>query len=107
MLTTQATHRSTLDEFINHLHGRPEVAGLIIMGSAARGAPGPDSDYDLLLVLEALPAPLSVGLTWIDGRLTDLIFVTAAEIDGLVTGGPQSALSDGMTGRLIGWLRDG
>jgi predicted nucleotidyltransferase len=107
MLTARVTHSSKLDEFIDQVQSRPEVAGLIMMGSAARGAPGPYSDYDLLLVFETLPAPLSVGLTWIDGRLTDLIFVMAAEIDQLVTGGPRAAFAEGMTGRLITWLRDG
>jgi predicted nucleotidyltransferase len=97
----------TLDQFIERLRGRAEIDGLIVMGSAAAGAPGPHSDYDLLLVFETLPAPLSVGLTWIDGRLTDLIFVTTAELDRLVSGGPQAVPADGQTGRLIAWLRGG
>jgi len=97
----------TLDQFIDRLRRRAEIDGLIIMGSAAAGAPGPHSDYDLLLVLETLPAPLSVGLTWLDGRLTDLIFVTTAELDRLLSGGPLAVPADGLTGRLITWLRDG
>ena len=107
MYTTLVTESLTLDPFIERLRSRAEVTGLIIIGSAARGVPGLHSDYDLLLVLETLPAPLNVGLTWLDGRLTDLIFVTAAELDTLMNGGPPAAPADSLMGRLIGWLRDG
>jgi hypothetical protein len=103
----QAGEHMTLDDLIGRLGGRAEVDGLMVMGSAGAGALGPHSDYDLLLVFEAMPAPLSVGLTWIGGRLTDLIFVTTAELDRLVASGPQAVLADSLTGRLFGWLRDG
>ena len=39
MLTTDVTNRFTLDQFIELLATRAEVNGLIIMGSAASGAP--------------------------------------------------------------------
>ena len=107
MVSQSSTAAITLDQFIGRLGQRAEVEGLIGMGSAARGAPGPHSDYDLLVVLKTLPAPLSVGLTRVDGRLTDLIFVTAEEIERLVSRGPQDVPADGMTGRLMGWLREG
>jgi len=97
----------TLDEFTKRLRRHAEVDGLIVLGSGGRGALGPHSDYDLLLVLETLPAPLSVGLTWLDGRLTDLIFVTTAELDRLLSGGPVAVPADGLAGRRIAWLRDG
>ena len=97
----------TLPELIDRLRRHAEVDGVIVMGSAADGAPGPHSDYDLLLVLKSLPAPFSVGLTWLDGRLTDLIFVTTAALDHLLSGGPAAVPADGLTGRLVGWLREG
>ncbi len=107
MVSKSSTLAITLDQFIGRLRQRAEVEGLIVMGSAARGAPGPHSDYDLLVVLKTLPAPLSVGLTRVDGRLTDLIFITAEEVERLVSRGPQDVPADGMTGRLIGWLKEG
>ena len=97
----------TLEQFIARLRGRVEVDGLIVMGSAAGGAPQPHSDYDLLLVLAAWPAPLNVGLTWIDGRLTDLIFITTAELEALLASGPTAEPANSLTGRLIDWLRTG
>lgn len=107
MVSKSSTAAITLEQFIGRLRQRAEVEGLIVMGSAAGGAPGPHSDYDLLLVLKALPAPLSAGLTRVDGRLMDLIFVTAEEVARLLSRGPQAVPAEGMTGRLIGWLREG
>jgi hypothetical protein len=71
----------TCDEALHRLTQQEIVDGLIVIGSAAKEALTATSDYDLYLVLSVMPAPLHVGLTWIEGRLTDLIFEQTAAVD--------------------------
>jgi hypothetical protein len=53
-----------------------------------------------------MPAPLHVGLATIDGRLTDLLFVTTAAVAAVAElSAPVSY--DSWLGRTVEWLRDG
>ncbi len=84
MLPTRpaTTAHLTLQAVLDRLATRPEVEGLLTIGSTSGGAVTPVSDYDLVVVVNALPVALNVALTTIDGRLTDILFVAAAELDG-------------------------
>jgi hypothetical protein len=71
----------TLEEVIIQLMKHEEVDGIVILGSASKDTFTPASDYDLFLSLSHMPAPLSVALTWIDHRLTDLMFLSTTFLD--------------------------
>lgn len=75
----------TFDEVLRRLAQHDLVDGLIVIGSAATNALTTASDYDLYLVLSSMPALLLVGLTWIDGRITDLVFEQTATVDRFLT----------------------
>jgi len=71
----------TLEEVLAHLMQHEEVDGIVMLGSASKNTLTPTSDYDLFLCLSHMPAPLSVALTWIDSRLTDLMFLSITFLD--------------------------
>jgi predicted nucleotidyltransferase len=103
-------HASTadmaLDEVLARLSRHSAVDGLVIVGSASRDALTPVSDYDVLVVLAETPVPLHVGITYIDHRLTDLLFATTAHIDQILAA--ESAIDgDAWEGRIARWLVDG
>ena len=96
----------TLEEVIARLSSREVVEGIVIIGSAGENKLSPASDYDLLIVLSDMPAPLHVALTHIDQRLTDIIFITVAEIDHILTNN-EPVDADSWIGRTIRWLQVG
>jgi len=64
------------------------------------------SDYDVLVVLAEMPVPLQVGITYIDHRLTDLLFATAAQVDRILA--TQAPLDrDEWEGQIAHWLMTG
>ena len=96
----------TLEEVIAKLAEREAVDGIVIIGSASENQLSPASDYDLVVVLSDMPAPLHVGLTYIDQRLTDIIFFTVAELDQVLSlAEPVDA--EEWVGRLTHWLQIG
>jgi hypothetical protein len=78
----------------------------VLVGSAATGRLGPVSDLDVLIVLDEPSPPLLVGLTSVGGRLTDLLFATVSEVDGLLSADGRDA-AQGWAARLVRWIRDG
>jgi hypothetical protein len=64
------------------------------------------SDYDLYIVLSSMPAPLHVGLTWIAGRLTDLVFERTTAVDRYLTQDDPAPTSTGQE-RLIRYATTG
>jgi hypothetical protein len=96
----------TLDEVTARLGQHEIVSGLLLIGSAARGDLTPSSDVDLVIVLREMPVPLHVGVTYIDGTLTDLIFLRAAQI-GKVLALENPVSADAWLGRIIRWLDQG
>ncbi len=56
----------------------------MVMGSTAREELTPASDYDLVIVLSELAAPVDIGHTIVDGRHTDLQFFTVEELDDMI-----------------------
>jgi len=100
------TNGLAIDEVIDRLAQQQQVDGLIVVGSAAQGEMRPASDYDLVLILSEMPLPLHTGITYIDGRFTDLLFHKTAEVEEiLMATEPFDFWS--WTGRLVGWLETG
>ncbi len=101
-----STANMTLDEVLSLLSRHPLVDGLVTVGSTGRVTFTPTSDYDLLVVLAETLVPLHVGITYIDHRLTDLLFATTAQIRQILA---AEAPLDGEAweGRVARWLVDG
>lgn len=100
------TSEMTLDEVLTQLSRHPAVEGLVTVGSTGRSSLTPSSDYDVLIVLAEMPVPLSVGITYIDHRLTDLLFATITHVDQILAA--EAALDgDEWEGRVARWLIDG
>lgn len=97
----------TLDEVVGRLAAHAGVDGVLVIGSASQDKLTPASDYDLVVVLSDLPAALDpCGVTTIDGRLTDLLFVATGQLDEILA--LESAI-DGVAwlGRIIRWFEAG
>lgn len=105
-LPRAVTADMTLDAVLERLSRHPVVDGLVTVGSTGRHSLTPVSDYDVLIVLAQMPIPLHVGITYIDHRLTDLLFATTTHIEHIVT---AEAPIDGdiWEGRIARWLITG
>ena len=99
------SNRLTLDQIVRRLGQNDLVDGVVVMGSGGTNALTDASDYDLLVVLRHMPAPMGVALTYIDGRLTDIVFTTTAVIDGLIDAGDVP--SGSREASIVRWLRTG
>jgi predicted nucleotidyltransferase len=96
----------TLDEVLARLSRNPAVDGLVTVGSTGRDSLTPISDYDVLVVLAEMPVPLHVGITYIDHRLTDLLFATTTHVKQILAA--QVAIDgDAWEGRIARWLMTG
>ena len=80
------TSATTFDEVLRRLQVQPVVDGLMVVGSAARGELQPASDYDLVVLISDMPVPVDMGVTVINRRNTDLIFITTAQLDTIIEG---------------------
>ncbi len=97
----------SFEEATARLAANQVVDGLLTIGSASRQDITPVSDYDLIVILRDAPIPLRVALTYIDHRLTDIIFVNVAEIERLLQKGVPSAHAFWDEAQLLRWLRTG
>lgn len=106
MTAPAATAQMTLDEVCARLARHPQVTGLLLIGSAQRADVPAYADYDLVIVLADNPLRLHVGVTTIDGRLADLIFVTRPDVHAILNA--SRPLDPGVwVGRLAAWLSEG
>ncbi|MBI1293610.1 hypothetical protein GC175_01465 [bacterium] len=103
---SSSTHELTLAEVTDHLSQKEAVEGVILVGSAIKDALTPASDYDLVIVLRQAPVPLHVGVTSIEGRFTDLVFHTTAQLEQFLAATEPLAFAN-WVGRLVGWLEVG
>jgi predicted nucleotidyltransferase len=101
-----ASSDMTLEQVTARLSENEVVTGLLLIGSATRGGLTPASDVDLVIVLAEMPVPLHVGVTNIDGTLTDLIFLRAAQTEQ-VLGLEERVPDDSWLGRIVRWLEEG
>ncbi len=63
-----------------------EVDGVVMMGSGAAATLTPFSDIDLLVILSGGPLALKMVSTTIEGRLSEVYFVSASELDRYAEG---------------------
>jgi hypothetical protein len=93
----------TLDEVIERLSRHAVVEGVLTLGTTGKDTLTGASDYDLVLVLSERPTALHVGLTTIDRRLADLLFVTVSQVQEILAlDGPVDG--DAWIGRIVRWF---
>jgi predicted nucleotidyltransferase len=96
----------TLDTVLARLGRHGLVDGLVTVGSTGRDSLTPTSDYDVLVVLAEMPVPLHVGITFIDHRLTDLLFATTTHLQHILAA-EVAVDGDAWEGRIARWLMTG
>lgn len=74
------SHHLSLAEVAARLEKRPEVDGVLMMGSGGSGALTPSSDIDLLVVL-ASGSEMKMISTTLEGRLSEIYFAGAEDLD--------------------------
>lgn len=100
------THVLTLDTLVAHLARQAAVSGILFMGTTGTAALTPTSDYDLLLVFDALPVPLRLVTTWVDDRFTEIYCTTTQAVER-VAADPASFVDGSDECILLTWLREG
>lgn len=95
-----------MPQVIARLARHPHVVGILQIGSATTGAFSVASDYDLVIVLAEGRDPWYVGVTTIDGRFTDLLFVADAALTRILSLAPPLAADDPLT-PIVRWVRQG
>jgi hypothetical protein len=75
------SHSLSVQEVVMRLARHTEVNGVVMMGSGAVAMLNPTSDIDLLVVLSGSPLELKMVSTTIEGRLSEVYFVSASELD--------------------------
>ncbi|MYD95665.1 MAG: hypothetical protein F4Y02_18725 [Chloroflexi bacterium] len=74
---------ATLDDVVRRLGTHADVAGAALGGSGQDSTLTGPSDIDLLIVVVEKWSNLRVGVTWIEGRMGDLLFATTSEIESV------------------------
>ena len=106
MTTPSPSAAMALDDVVARLAQHPRIDGLVLVGSAQGEHLPAYADYDLVIVLAANPLRLHVGVTTIDARLTDLIFVEKSHVQAILDA--KHPVDPGeWTGRLVAWLQEG
>jgi predicted nucleotidyltransferase len=100
-----STNALGLDEAVAKLAESPLVAAIAVFGSGSTNAHNAASDHDMLIVIDHSVIPVRTGVTWISDRLTDLVFVTSAEIAELESLPEVVPLTDDWGGSVRLWVR--
>src|SRR4051794_14284669 len=77
------TSQWSLEAVTDRLKQNEQVEGLLLIGSLAKNELSPASDYDLVVVLCKTPYTWSVGVTTINNRFTDLLFVNEEAVTSI------------------------
>lgn len=102
------TANLTLDTTLARLANHPQVDGLLVMGSAGAGDMHPTSDYDVLVVLQEMSAPLRLALTIVERRLTEVYFTSSAALEKLAAEKVTSETdADNLRPAMTRWLQTG
>jgi len=75
------SHSLSVQEVVMRLARHGEVNGVVMMGSGAVAMLNPTSDIDLLVVLSGSPLEIKMVSTTIEGRLSEVYFVSTSELD--------------------------
>lgn len=95
-----------LIDLVDRCAAYPLVEAVLVVGSLARGPLGPASDYDLLLVLRELPAPLRAVLTTWANRQAEIFFIPIGLPAAILARGTP-LVRDSDDAFVAQWLRDG
>lgn len=79
------TQHMSLNEVIETLKKHDNIVGIIVAGSSADATIKPESDYDLVIILQDYPYPMHVALTTIDGRMSDIVFWSLSQLEEMLT----------------------
>jgi len=74
---------ATLEDVVRRLGSQPDVEGAALGGSGHNSLLTGASDIDLLIVVGEKWSNLRVGVTWIEGRMGDLLFATTSEVESI------------------------
>ena len=88
---------ATLDDVVRRLGSHPDVEGVALGGSGQDSLLTGASDIDLLVVVVEKWSNLRVGVTWIEGRMGDLLFATTSEVESISDAEPALDVN--------GWVR--
>ena len=95
----------TLQELVDRLRRSRKVDAVAIIGSAGEGNLNAASDLDLLIVLVNRPLPITGGVTWVEGRFTDLIFTTSEEVRQLNEMDYDEIPIGNLQGTMVRWMK--
>ena len=94
---------ATLDDVVLRLGSHPDVEGAALGGSGQNSHLTGASDIDLLIVVVEKWSTLRVGVTWIEGRMGDLLFATTSEVESIADAEPALS-APGWVGRVAAFL---
>lgn len=100
------TAKWSLMAVIDRITQHSQVDGVMQIGSMNTTAFNSASDYDLVIVLADTPHPWYVGVTTIDERFTDLLFVASAALTQIAELEQALAAGDTLT-PIVRWLQQG
>ena len=83
--TPSISDQLSLEETVARLGASAQVVGVAEFGSHTTGHANSASDYDLIVLATALPAPFLQLVTTIGGRLADVILVSVEIADHILT----------------------
>jgi hypothetical protein len=104
--TAALTEKWSLTRVFEQLRLKENVEGILVIGSLATGTMNTASDYDLVIVLRSAPRPWFVGVTTIEGRATDLVFVSSTAVQSVATLAEPVAYNHELA-PIIRWLSAG
>src|SRR5690349_13969035 len=96
----------SLAEVVARLSQNPLVEGILQIGSLTTASFNPASDYDIVIVLAEVPQLWYVGVTSIDARFTDLLFVSDAALARVAALTEPLAVDDALA-PIVRWLQHG
>lgn len=94
---------STLHAVVGRLRSHPHVHGAALGGSGRDSRTTAESDIDLLIVVSERWSNLRVGVTWIEGRMGDLLFATTREVEA-ISGAEPAPGADAWVSRVAAFL---
>jgi predicted nucleotidyltransferase len=100
------TSEWSIEGVYDRLKQNEEVEGLLLIGSLAKNELSPASDYDLVIVLRNSQLSWYVGVTTINNRFTDLLFVNEEAITAIQNLTSVLPFSHELA-PIIRWLKNG
>ena len=95
----------SLRELISRLAKEECVDAIAVIGSAAQEDLDVASDYDLLIILKDAPLPLSGGVTLVEGRVVDILFMNPNDIEELIEARREEIRFGSIRGSVVRWMR--